>query len=560
MSDTITYPYTLNFRLTSPLTKVMPSDIAKNFPEYNSASALRGDRVYFGGVVDIVAPVKSNSFRAEIRVESALAPYLTVYAVDNVPVRFPHPLGYCDGDYVGHAPGLYPDLLRKTACVYINQGVAQQLYFELNIPKRFAAGKYPVTVTVTPRQDRLDKAAPVSETLEIEVLAATIPEQEFTYTRWFHYDSLAAYYNVPVFSKRHWEIVENFIKMAVKNGMNALLTPIFTPPLDTEVGGERLTVQLLDISLDKGEYTFGFDKLKRFCKMAKRCGIKELEIAHLFTQWGAEHAPKVMATVDGEYKKLFGWETAATSAEYVGFLRAMLPQLKQKLDEFGYRDHYFFHISDEPSEKHLENYKAARDSVIDLICDHPVRDALSHYEFYEKGIVSHPIPGVNTADEFAEHNVPDLWTYYACNPVHTYTNDFIAMNAHRTRVIGAQMYRAGIVGFLHWGFNYYFNRLSRELINPYLTNDGVGTWPAGDPFSVYPANDGTAIPSLRSALFEQALFDMRAMRLAEQVSGREAVMNAIDRYGKLDFKHYPKTPDYLIGLREEINRLAVKHK
>ncbi len=560
MSEPITYPYTLNFRLTSPLIKVMPSDIARNFPVYEKASALRGDRVYFGGVVDITSPYKSNALRTKILVESELSPYLTVYAVDYVPVRFPHPLGYCDGDYVGHAPGLYPDLLRKTEFVCLTQGVAQQLYFELNVPKHLAAGTYPVTVTITPPQDRLEKAAPVSATLEIEVLAATIPAQEFTYTQWFHYDSLAAYYNVPVFSKRHWEIVENFVKMAVKNGMNALLTPIFTPPLDTEIGGERLTVQLLDITLDKGEYIIGFERLKRFCKMAKRCGIKVLEIAHLFTQWGAMHAPKVMATVDGEYKKLFGWETDATDPEYVRFLRTMLPQLKEKLDEFGYRDHYFFHISDEPSEKHLESYKAARDSVIDLICDHPVRDALSHYEFYEQGIVSNPIPVVNAADEFAAHNVPDLWTYYACGPVHTTSNRFIAMNAHRTRVIGAQMYRAGIVGFLQWGFNFYFNRLSRNLINPYLTTDGEGSWAAGDPFSVYPANDGTAIPSLRSALFEQALFDMRAMRLAEQVSGREAVLNAIDRYGKLDFKHYPKTPDYLIGLREEINRLAVKQK
>jgi len=560
MSDTIAYPFTLNFRLTSPLTKVLPNDIARNFPVYERATALRGDRVYFGGVADIIGHVKANSFRAMIHVDSELAPYLTVYAVENVPVRMAHYYRYCDGDYVGHTPGLYPDLLRKTDSVFLNQGLAQQLYFELNVPKRFPAGKYPVTVTLSPAQNHPTHAAPVSATLEIEVLAATIPTQDFTYTRWFHYDSLAAYYNVPVFSKRHWEIVENFVKMAVKNGINALLTPIFTPPLDTEVGSERLTVQLVDVLLEKGTYVFGFDKLKRFCKMAKRCGIKVLEIAHLFTQWGAEHAPKVMATVDGEYKRLFGWETDATDPEYVRFLRTMLPALKEKLDEYGYRDHYFFHISDEPSEKHLENYKAARDSVIDIIGDHPVRDALSHYEFYEQGIVSAPIPGVNKADEFVAHNVPDLWTYYACYPVHTYTNDFIAMNAHRTRVIGTQMYRAGIVGFLHWGYNFYFNRLSRNLINPYLTTDGEGSWPAGDPFSVYPANDGTAIPSLRAALFEQALFDMRAMRLAEAVSGKEAVTQEIDRYGKLDFAHYPKTPDYLIELRERINRMCVKQK
>ena len=54
MSETAVYPFTLNFRLTSPLVKVLPSDIARNFPAYEHASALRGDRVYFGGVADII--------------------------------------------------------------------------------------------------------------------------------------------------------------------------------------------------------------------------------------------------------------------------------------------------------------------------------------------------------------------------------------------------------------------------------------------------------------------------------------------------------------------------
>ena len=294
--------------------------------------------------------------------------------------------------------------------------------------------------------------------------------------------------------------------------------------------------------------------------MAKRCGIKELEISHLFTQWGVEHAPKVMATVDGEYKKIFGWETAATGEAYVKFLRTMLPQLKEKLDEFGYRDHYFFHISDEPGAAHLDNYRAARDSVIDIIGDHPIRDALSHYEFYEQGVVSHPIPTVTSADTFVEHNVPDLWVYYCCVQAVDCSNRFIAMTAHRARIIGAQMYRANVKGFLQWGYNFYYNRYSREMINPYTVTDGDYFVPAGDAFSVYPANDGTAIPSLRSALFEQALFDMRAMRLAEKVCGREAVIEAIDQYGKVDFRHYPKTPEYLLGLREKINHMCVKKK
>ena len=36
-----------------------------------------------------------------------------------------------------------------------------------------------------------------------------------------------------------------------------LLTPVFTPPLDTTVNGERLTVQLVDVRRDAGVYSFG---------------------------------------------------------------------------------------------------------------------------------------------------------------------------------------------------------------------------------------------------------------------------------------------------------------
>ena len=132
------------------------------------------------------------------------------------------------------------------------------------------------------------------------------------------------------------------------------------------------------------------------------------------------------------------------------------------------------------------------------------------------------------------------------------------MPGHRTRVIGAQMYRAGATGFLHWGYNFYYNRFSIAPVDPYLNTDGDYFAPAGDTFTVYPAADGTPLLSLRAALFDQALFDMRAMALAEQVSGRKAVISAIDRAGATDFTHYSTDPQRLLKLREEINRLTVK--
>lgn len=544
----------MNFRITSPLTKLRLSDKAAQFPHYKSASALLGDRLYFSAVYDTVGLEKTRNVLTKIVIHSDLAPFITTYAVEQVPVRLPHYADDFDGDYIGHEPGLYPDLLRPTDTVLLQQGLSGQLYFELNVPTSIAAGTYPITVELV--LSGVEET--LSATLNVEILPAQIPDQTISYTQWFHYDCLASYYNVEVFSERHWEIVESFMKTAVRTGISAILTPVFTPPLDTKVGGERPTVQLVDIKVKKGKYSFGFDKLKRFCEMCRRIGVRDLEIAHLFTQWGAEHAPKIMATVDGKYQRIFGWETDASSAEYSDFLHAFLPALIKKLNEYGYKDHYFFHISDEPDKKHLESYQKAKNAVWDLIGNYPVRDALSHYEFYEQRIVKNPICSITRAHHFVKNNVPDLWVYYCCSPGKNASNRFIAMSANRTRVIGAQMYRVGVTGFLHWGYNFYYSQYSRSMINPYLCTDGDYFAPAGDTFSVYPAPDGTPLLSLRAILFEQALFDMRAMALAEQKAGRDAVIAAIDRCGATDFTHYSTDPKHLLALREEINKMASK--
>ena len=79
---------------------------------------------------------------------------------------------------------------------------------------------------------------------ELEILEIKLPKPKLKYTQWFHPDCLVSYYEVEAFSEKHWEIIDNFIKTAAENGVNTLLTPLFTLPLDTVVGGERPTTQL----------------------------------------------------------------------------------------------------------------------------------------------------------------------------------------------------------------------------------------------------------------------------------------------------------------------------
>src|SRR5699024_7509722 len=119
-------------------------------------------------------------------------------------------------------------------------------------------------------------------------------------------------------------------------------------------------VQLIDVFKKGEQYLFGFTKLKHWVRLARQCGITYFEFSHLFTQWGAEFTPKIIAKENGELKRIFGWDVRADSPEYEHFLDQFLPALKDFIEEDGLDKFCFFHVSDEPSLEHLEQYRHAK--------------------------------------------------------------------------------------------------------------------------------------------------------------------------------------------------------
>lgn len=498
-------------------------------------------------------------FKCDLVMESPIAEHISVEVIEQVPVRLPVYKDQNDDNYLRKEPGLYPDLLlpfaidKKDNFMFVQDELRAMLVTVL-CRDGIEAGKYPVKFKAVYNGNTLAEAE-----IQIEVVGKKTDDLSIFHTEWFYTDCLAQYYNVPVWSERHWEIIENYAKEAVNMGINTLLTPLFTPPLDTLVGGERLTTQLVDVTVENGKYSFGFERLGRWIEMCLRVGVKRFEMNHLFTQWGAEHAPKVMATVDGEYKKIFGWETEAAGAEYTEFLHAFLDALIPYLKEKGVDKKCFYHISDEPRAEHLENYKKARAVVSEKLKDYTIIDALSNYEFYRDGVVDSPVPGSNHIVPFVENKVPNLWVYYCCSQNVGVSNRFVSMPGARIRIIGAQIYKYDIKGFLHWGYNFWNCRYSVYPINPFVETCGEYFTPAGDCFLVYPAQDGTPYVSLHARQFEMALEDHKALTLAEKLIGREATLAILEEGAdKLTFMEYPMDESYLLGMRAKLNE-AIKN-
>ncbi len=547
----------------SSLHKITATDKAalEAAEELSFAKAIRGERVSYQ-----IALSADNMVHTYAWAESDLGDCVRLYREKDVIVDLPARERITDENYLLTEQGYLPDVLipleEQGNRVFATKNNAL-IWVKIDVPADAPAGEHKVKVSFGTQPDHananLDFTEVYSAEFTVDVVATEMPEQKIVYTRWFYLDCIADVHNVPIFSEEHWRLIESYIAAASDVGINMLLVPVHTPPLDTEIGTRRPCVQLVDIEKVGDEYKFNFDKFHRYISLCKKHGIKYYEMAHMFSQWGAKCAPNIVVTENGVSDYMFGWHVAADSELYTEFLKQYISAISRELAAEGISENTYFHISDEPHLDQIDRYERAHNIFKPLIGSSKIMDALSNIEFYEKGLVECPVTSIARINGFLPHKIENQWVYYCCGPERTYPNSFIAMPSARVRVLGFMCYKFDIKGFLHWGFNYYNSSLSRYKINPYLTTSADGVFPSGDGYIVYPGRT-CAYPSVRGEVTYQAMQDIGICRALEARIGREAVVALIDEAagGELRFDAYPADNAFLEDLRAKmINMLQM---
>jgi hypothetical protein len=128
------------------------------------------------------------------------------------------------------------------------------------------------------------------------------------------------------------------------------------------------------------------------------------------------------------------------------------------------------------------------------------------------------------------------------------------MPSFRNRVLGIQLYKYKIAGFLHWGYNFWYSQHSRKAIDPFKNTDANYSFPSGDAFLVYPGEDGP-IESIRLEVLNEALQDLRALQLLESIVGREQVLTLLEEGldHEITFEQYPQDQEWYLQKRGQIN-------
>ena len=492
-----------------------------------------------------------------IEVRGALAAYADLRIVEPMPATL-LPLKYIDDYYISKETGMYPELLRPFDEMGLMLPIGQwrAVWVHIENANGLPVGTFDMQFVLKGENgEELDVL-----TYTVEVLDVESAPTDLKLTNWIHYDCIADRHGVEPFSEAFYKVFENYLKAYVKCGFTMLLTPLFTSPLDTKVGGERRTAQLVKVRVQDGDYVFDLAPLEKFIRFVLAHGVQYIEFSHLFTQWGGKCCPKIVAEVNGEEKRIFGWDTDSLSDDYKTFLSALLPQVGALVKKLGLERKCVFHLTDEPTEEHFERYQALYRFVKPLLGDLPTMDALSHYEYYEKGAVDIPVPVLNTYQHFKNKGLKELYLYYCCGPTNMYfTNRLMNMPLQRTRILGMQLYETGVQGFLHWGFNFYNSVFSIKTVDPYLDTSAGGGFPSGDSFIVYPTKEGSVLHSVRFEALREGFQDYRALKMLEGYIGREKVLDILHAEGIFGLTEYPRDSGRHARLKQKINALICNY-
>jgi len=536
--------------LESSLKRVYPTSAAGSCARLELTAA-RNSRVSFQACFynDGCYPI---SVECSVQQENGIQ--AVVRRVGYVPMRgFTQGTPKDDLDGIGHVPGLVPDPLFLENRAYLNNSFAiQPFWVTLHVAPDATTGLHELTVRMS--VDGCPKTAELKVALDVRPLVLK-PRKDFPVTHWWNADGIADAYKVELFGDRWFSLAEAYLADMVSHGSNVAFVPLFHHRREVV----QRPAQLLIVKVKKlGVYEFDWSRVGRFVALARKVGFEYFEWPHLWHMKitpdnvivGADEPARVYTYEDGRYRLIVPADTPAMSEEWITFLKQFLPELRKFIQDEGLEKISYYHVSDEPggSQKDIDNYRAAREKLRELApwTDGRVMDAMSDIRYGRLKLIDYPVPNVAAAADYVAEGIPH-WVYYCCGPLGLYTNRFYDTPLPKTRMIGMLCYKLGALGFLHWGYNYWYvmdlgnNPVPQQYVDPF---GGSTVEPFGDAHVVYPGAAGP-IDSIRWEVFAEGIQDYAILQSAG-IKPSDPMLSDIKDYGV-----FPRSEDWIRGVLDQ---------
>ena len=364
---------------------------------------------------------------------------------------------------------LVADMLDITEEMDIRANSARPIWVKVNVPSDARPGKYRGTLTVS-SADNKDLSLP----LEVQVLNRTLPAPKdwtFNLDLWQNPYAVARYYNVPLWSKEHFDLMRPIMKMLADVGQDAITASIMHKPWNGQTEDHYDSMIGRTKKLDgtwSYDYTV-FDKWVTF--MREDIGIDGLISCYTMIPWAMRFDYYDQATSRIQFV-----EAQPDEQAYKDYWLPFLKDFSRHLREKGWFEQTAISMDERPMK--------AMQGAIKIIREADPEFKITLAGMYHEEIVDDlyylaiPYGYTFPADVRAkrEKNGQFSCVYTCCTE--SFPNIFTFSDPAEAAWTPIHAVAGGYDGFLRWSINSW-------TADP-LHDSRFRTWAAGDTYSIYP--------------------------------------------------------------------------
>lgn len=345
----------------------------------------------------------------------------------------------------------------------------QPVWLNVWVPAEARPGKYRGTLTVSGKNFEAMKLP-----FEIEVVNRTLPAPKdwvFHLDLWQNPYAVARYYQVPLWSKAHFDAMHPIMKMLANAGQRSITASIMEKPWAGQTEDAYHSMIFRMKKLDGTwvyDYTV-FDKWVEF--MMNEVGIKDLISCYTMIPWALSFDYFDQATNQVQFIKAAPGDKAY--AEYWGtFLKDFARHLREK----GWFEKTAISMDERPMEAMQEAIKVIKSADPEF----KITLAGNYHEEIQGDLYYLSIPYGNQfpAEVKAERERKgQISTVYTCC-TEAFPNTFTFSAPAEAAWTALHAVAGGYDGYLRWAVNSW-------PMDP-LRDSRFRTWAAGDTYSIYP--------------------------------------------------------------------------
>ena len=420
----------------------------------------------------------------------------------------------------------------------IKARTTQPIWMNIWVPQSAKAGKYKGTLTVTGKN-----ASPMELQIEVDVLNRTLPAPKdwaFHLDLWQNPYSVARYYQVPLWSKEHFDAMRPIMKMLANAGQRAITTSIMHKPWagQTEDHFDSMITRIKKID---GTWVYDyavFDKWVEF--MMNEIGIDDMISCYTMIPWALSFDYYDEATNRVQFLN-----TKPGDAAYADYWGTFLKDFSRHLRKKGWFEKTAISMDERPMEAMREAIKVIKqaDSEFKITLAGNYHPEIQSDLYYLSIPYGHKFPEDVKA---ARDKAGQISTVYTCC-AEAFPNTFTFSDPAEAAWTVLHAVAGGYDGYLRWAVNSW-------TADP-LRDSRFRTWAAGDTYSIYPGPRS----SIRFERLVEGIQDCEKIRILREELTTKGAKGKLEKLNKTVAKITPEglseTQESATQMVNEIHKL-----